>query len=298
MSEIQLSLKVEVTKEINGVEMGVLSDGRSYLTGRGLARLCGVVPSAIISQATNWLNGRRDGRLSQMMLDQGIDGDSLFVEITDNGQTVHAYPEDVCMLVLEYYAFETAKPSDAARHAYRTLSRAGLRAFVYSALGYSPLAVPAGWRQFHDRMTLVSAPIGYFSVFKETADFVIGAIRNGLPVDDHTVPDISVGKAWAAFWTECGLDSKYGERIKHEHNYPDYFPQSASNPQDIWVYPVVALGEFRMWMQRTYIPEKLPKYLDGKVKKGALPASVAQVLALAASAPEPAQLGSPSSATA
>jgi len=36
------SVGVAVSKEIDGVEMGVLLDGRSYFTARGLARICGV----------------------------------------------------------------------------------------------------------------------------------------------------------------------------------------------------------------------------------------------------------------
>lgn len=285
----QLSLtQVAVAKEINGIEMGVLSDGTSYLSGKSLARLCGVAESSISEQASNWRSGKRVGKLPQWLLNHGIDRDSLYIETSVAGRKTYAYPDDVCMLVLEYYAFESGKPAENAQQLFRALARAGLRVFVYNAVGYDPSsAVPAQWRQFHDRMTLASAPIGYFSVFKETADFVITAIRGGFPVDEHTIPDISVGIAWGKHWTDKGFDDGYGKRIKHDHNYPEYFSQAASNPQPIWVYPVAALGEFRTWMQRTYVPEKFPKYLEGKVTKGALPASVAEVLALGAAAPEP-----------
>ena len=37
---------------------------------------------------------------------------------------------------------------------------------------------------------------GWWSVFSETAHVVLNAIRNGLIVDSHTIPDISVGLAW------------------------------------------------------------------------------------------------------
>lgn len=52
-----------VAKEVDGVEMGVLEDGTAFLTGRGLARACGVVPSAIIGQAAEWASGKRTGEL-------------------------------------------------------------------------------------------------------------------------------------------------------------------------------------------------------------------------------------------
>ncbi len=38
-----LDLGIERQIEIDGIGMGVLSDGTPFLTGRGLARLCGVL---------------------------------------------------------------------------------------------------------------------------------------------------------------------------------------------------------------------------------------------------------------
>ena len=46
--------KIAVAKEVDELEMGVLEDGTPFLTGRGLARACGVPPSAIIQQAATW----------------------------------------------------------------------------------------------------------------------------------------------------------------------------------------------------------------------------------------------------
>jgi hypothetical protein len=99
-----------------------------------------------------------------------------------------------------------------------------------------------------------------------------------------------VGKAWGAYWAEKDLASLFGERVKHDHNYPDYFPQAASNPQPMWIYPVQALGEFRLWLYREYVPARFPKYLDAKVKKGVLPASTAEMLIAAATPPSAPQL--------
>ena len=102
--------------------------------------------------------------------------------------------------------------------------------------------------------------------------------RNGLKVDYENVPDISVGKAWSAYWVDNKLDVDHDQRIKHDHNFPDYFPQAMSNPQPMWVYPNSALGVFRNWLQGDYIPNKFPKYVEYKVSKGALPASMAELL--------------------
>lgn len=40
--------------EIDGIQMGVLSNGTPYLTMRGLAIMCSVAPSVIQGIAANW----------------------------------------------------------------------------------------------------------------------------------------------------------------------------------------------------------------------------------------------------
>jgi len=50
----QLDLGIERHIEIDGVGMGVLSDGPPFLTGRGLARLCGVVHRVIQAMGEEW----------------------------------------------------------------------------------------------------------------------------------------------------------------------------------------------------------------------------------------------------
>jgi hypothetical protein len=66
-------------------------------------------------------------------------------------------------------------------------------------------------------------------------------------------------------------------RMKYEHSYPEYFPQSASNPQLPNCYPDEALGEFRKWMRETYLPKHLPNYIGTKVKQGMIPGPSAQI---------------------
>src|SRR5947209_16586829 len=50
----QPSLFVDKEKEIDGVGMGVLSDGTAFLTGRGLARLWGVSNARIVELGQEW----------------------------------------------------------------------------------------------------------------------------------------------------------------------------------------------------------------------------------------------------
>jgi hypothetical protein len=113
-------------------------------------------------------------------------------------------------------------------------------------------------------------PAGFYSVFREMSEFLLRAIQAGLRIDERTVPDISVGKMWSAYWEAQGYDARYGARFKAPHNYPDYYPQAASNPQDIWVYPVESLGAFRTWLDTQYLPNSFPTYLGGKVQRKTL----------------------------
>lgn len=81
------------------------------------------------------------------------------------------------------------------------------------------------------------------------------------------MPDISVGMAWGKHWSKNSFDSKYGQRIKHQHIFPEDFPQR--DPM-AWIYPVDALGEFRNWMDNVYVTDKFGTYLTNKVRKGSL----------------------------
>jgi len=274
--------------EVNGVEMGVLRDGTPYLSSRGLARLCGVVPSAVINQVAAWDAGNRDSKLARFFNDHGYTNEHVYLEVGRQKSEGRAHSEQVCMLFLEYYAFVADRPSKQAEVAFRNLARAGFRVFVWGALGYTPPSakVPDAWRHFHDRMLLQTAPMGFFSVFKETADFVLASIREGMPVDQQTIPDISVGQMWSKYWQENNLEEAYGARQRFEHNYPDDYPQAKSNPQEIHVYPVDAVGAFRRWMHTDYIPNKFPSYLATKVKQGVMTTSVAELLIASSVVPE------------
>lgn len=133
------------------------------------------------------------------------------------------------------------------------------------------------WAQFEDRVSLVydSVPVGYFCVFKEIADLFASMISNGADFGTRMILDLSVGGCWGPFWTKNNLESKFGARMKFAHNYPDYFPQSLSNPQDAWCYPEDALPTFKRWLREEYIPKKMPAYLKNQVSQKKLPPQIA-----------------------
>lgn len=291
----QIPLFVDKEKEIDGVGMGVLSDGTAFLTGRGLARLCDVSNARIVEMGQTWkalsTNAMAEG-VKKILREKGVMPDEPYIEITQRSGSFYAYPDAVSLAVLEYYAFDA--PTEHAKKNFRLLAGKALHDFIYAQVGYDPGShVPEQWRQFHDRVSLTynSVPAGYFSVFKEIADIIVHLGQMGLTIDSHFVPDISVGIHWAKHWVDQSLAENYGERIKFEHNYPAYFPQAASNPQLPWCYPEMALGEFKRWVRETYIKAgKFRKYLEDQVAKKALPPSFAQIAVSAYDDREPRKL--------
>ena len=285
-TQMQLGLGIEHFKEIDGVGMGVLSDGTPFLTGRGLARLCGVAHSVVQDISEEWTPDQqtpRATRLREILTSHGIAvGGAPFIPIQQRSGVFYAYTDDVCLAILEYYSFD-AGPNirEEAQRNYRLLAGKALRDLIYTQVGYDPSKkLPERWRQFHDRVSLTynSVPAGFFGIFKEMADMIVTLGQAGLHIDSNFVPDISVGQHWATHWRNSNFDQVYGERIKFEHNYPSYFPQAKSNPQEPWCYPEMALGEFRRWLREAYIGDgKFKNYLDAKVKERALPISFAQL---------------------
>ncbi len=52
--QLTINLKIEKQVKRDGVDMGVLSDGTAFLSGRGLARLCGVSSSTMSEILADW----------------------------------------------------------------------------------------------------------------------------------------------------------------------------------------------------------------------------------------------------
>jgi hypothetical protein len=289
--QLRLDLQVAAEREIDGVGMGVLSDGQPFLTIRGLARMCGVDHSSIVRITADWLQTplkAREQKIRELVRAQGADDTVAFIAVPKAGVIHHAVPDAVCMAILEYYAFEARQGNtDQAAKAYRILARKGFRDFIYAQVGYNPTgSANVAWQQFHDRVSLSyhTVPDGYFSIFKELADMCVTLIRGGAALGPTFIPDISVGQLWAKHWAADNLDVVYGPRMKYEHNYPKYFPQAASNPQAPYCYPDEALAEFRKWVKEEYIPKRMPGYLDQKIREGKIAAPAARA-ALDAFAP-------------
>jgi len=279
--QLRLDLQIAVEREIDGIGMGVLSDGTPFLNIRGLARMCGVDHTNIIRITADWLEVPRKTRVQkirELVRAQGANDEIAFIAIVKDGTIHHAVPSAVCMAILEYYAFEAGSGNEAAANSYRILARKGFNDFIYAQVGYNPTGDSnIAWKQFHDRVSLSydSVPDGFFSIFKEISSILVTMIREGATLGEKFIPDISVGLHWGKFWTGENLEVVYGARKKYDHNYPAYFPQALSNPQAAYCYPDDALGEFRKWVREEYLPKKFPNYLNDKVAQKQIGASQA-----------------------
>jgi hypothetical protein len=198
------------------------------------ACVCGIQNAHIGTIGTEWDEEVQKPRITTikgLLSSRGQTPAAPYFDVSDEKRQIYAYPDYVCLAILEYYAFEAGtniKPE--AVQNFRQLAGMALREFIYTQLGYSPSArVPDSLSLFHDRVSLVfhTVPHGYFSIFKEMSDIIVALIRQGANINDKFIPDISVGQHWANHWRDGGLEIVHGERIQYEHNYPSYFPQSA-----------------------------------------------------------------------
>jgi len=290
--QAELDLAIDRDAEIQGVGMGVLSDGTPYLTQRGLAALCGVQNAHIGTISSQWsdLDKPRISAIKAILQKMGLEADKPHIEILHRNVVNFCYPAEVCLAVLEYYAFDAGQFAKIeARDNYRLLAGSKLRDLIYRQVGYDPAGnYNISFQKWHERIELnyQSAPRGFFHVFNEAHTIVYELIVAGANIGDKTVVDISIGQHWSKHWESENLEDRFGERSKYPHRYPDSHPQSKSNPQESWCYPIDALGEFRRWMQDVYIEGgKFRAYLSGKEKKGELAPSIAQLAIAAVEAP-------------
>lgn len=273
----ELDLCIERNAESDGIGMGVLSDGTAYLSQRGLARLCGVENAHIGTMSRDWTDENEKPRIrsiKDILRKSGYEADQTHLEINHKNIIHHCFPCEICLAVLEYYAFDAEQNrQEEALFNFRRLAGSQLRDLIYAQVGYSPSNSngPDKFSKWLERVELnhKSAPIGCFSVFNEAHTIVFEMIEAGIIVDEKTVVDISIGSHWGYYWDENSLGSVYGDRTRWPHRFPLDHPQAKSNPQEAWCYPNAALGEFRDWLQATYLEGgKFRDYLLRKVSRG------------------------------
>ncbi|UZE19621.1 hypothetical protein LOY70_08490 [Pseudomonas sp. B21-054] len=194
--QIKLDLGVEVQGDVNGIEMGVLENGIPFFTQRGLAFVTGAPRSAIQEITQKWIEHYDDQAITkdrisfikEYLFSRRYTDRSLFIETVRDGSPHYAYPDVVCMAILEYYAFETRSPNKQATDNFRNFAALGLRRFIYESLNYKP---GDKWRFHHESVSILNntAPLGHFIVFNEVTGLIVD-----LTLNHKTLPDISVGQ--------------------------------------------------------------------------------------------------------
>ncbi|WP_331042296.1 hypothetical protein [Sphingomonas sp.] len=269
---------------VDPLGMGVLSDGTPFLTQRGLAVLCGVENAHIGTISSQWRDAvpkPRINKIRDILARNGYELTEGHVQVRVGGRTIYAYREEISLAVIEYYAFDAGQfCQEEARDNFRILARKGFRDAIYESVGYQPTRdLGDQWQAFHDRVSLVyhSAPDGFFSIFKESAEITVTLGQSGIFSNENIIPDISIGQCWARHWNDNNLEVRHGARLEYKHYYPGYFPQSVSNPQTPWCYPEAALGDFKRWLREDYIKGgKFRAYLGGQIQRKQIEAQAAQ----------------------
>ena len=195
-----LDLGIERERDVEGIGMGVLSDGTPYLSQRGLASLCGVQNAHIGTISSQWDDEVQKPRITtikRILSEAGSSVSRPHVEVFHKGVIHFCYPADVCLAVLEYYALDAgSNVRSEARKNFRLLAGSKLKELIYSQVGYDPTGTIAEpLRKWHERIELnhQSAPEGYFSIFNEAHTILYELIMAGANVGESMVPDISIG---------------------------------------------------------------------------------------------------------
>lgn len=275
MEQNKLELVPVKMQEVDNISMGVLPNGETFLSLQGLAKFCGVAPSAIIQLSQDWKKGEaqtktRGKQLAQLIL-EWTDSDeipvSLYVEIENTyaiSSVTHAVPESIVMAITDYYAHYAQTTKREAITNYRKAAKLGLRKYIYDRLDYSEEdLIGESWKLLQERILNNESPKGYFTMFDEATTIIASLIRNNIAVDDSIMPDGSLGIHWAKYWKAQSLDGQFGGRIKISHKFPESYRQL---DPEINAYPNEALSEFRTWFQEIYLPKKYPNYVKNKLK--------------------------------
>src|SRR5467141_3467939 len=94
-----LHLGIELNKDVNGIGMGVLSDGTPYLNQRGLASLCGVQNAHIGTISSQW--GEDDKPrikvIQSNLAKAGFTSAAAHIELIHGGQIHYCYPAEICL---------------------------------------------------------------------------------------------------------------------------------------------------------------------------------------------------------
>lgn len=263
---------ITVRKEIReSVEFFTVNKtGESGMSESGLARLVDT-PRKTVSDLLQDLAGGNPRSESL----KHLSGKDLW--LAERGEDNAKIVKDaVCASVIEYYAFDARKTTDAARFAYRKFAQEGIRSWIQGITGWVKTE-NTGQPYWYRRMMLyrekTKIPVGYFSIFEEIISLIGDLEAQGYIIPTGCIPDISVGKCWANHLQKVEKISAKNVGKKYKHYYPDW-----AYPIEAFIYPLELLPKFRIWMEEMYKPLKMMEYFRKK-DPSALP-SVCKLLGL------------------
>lgn len=260
--------------DVDGIEMGVIEDGTPFLTGRGLANVCGISAGTL----SDWgeivpVTGDRfrAGKMAKLLMEHGFEGDRFFEKLIYNGQEANAHPDPVCMAFLEYYAFEAGERcTEEAKNNYRILARKSLQQYIYLHTGYKtsenqniPLLHSSTYIRRLENMRDHEVDDDLWTTFREGAEvllFVEKELR--IPVDRMDLCDGSIGSHWGTY-------RQRKEWVDEAGSYFHVF-RDQRGKQESKAYKMTELPHFRKWLRHSYYPNHLPDYLINKYGKRAI----------------------------
>ncbi|MEO1094582.1 MAG: hypothetical protein AAFX01_06740 [Cyanobacteria bacterium J06638_28] len=257
------------------IEVGLLQDGTPFLSGRGLAKACGISNSTLVSwgEFTPQVGSKyRAGKLANLLTTYHYRGDRLFLRLPSKVKfggkaNVSAYPYQVCMAFLDYYAFAANK--EAARNSLRILSEQQLPNFICNAIAQQPSASESAAKPPEsDRPLRGKVPDNYFGVFQIASRGQLGTAQNGIPLDVPLTSPRNIEKAWSQYWYIHKLWEQHGKRVPYLRRSLDYSPQLTTDGYlKTYLYPASALSDFKHWFYLNYIPDRFPSYRHRKAQQ-------------------------------
>ncbi len=255
------------------LEVGVLADGTPFMSGRGLAKACGVSNGTLVGWGDTVPQvgeQHRAGKLAALLVTYGYGGERLFSRVTGTTPgggrvTVSAYPHPVCMAFLDYYAFEANK--EAARNSLRVLSDRQLPQFIQAQFSQGGMTAdqwshptePAASLPPH-RGTL---PPDYFSLL-HCGEAVL-SLQTLLQQYSQVLYPIHIERAWHHYWAVQKLWIEHGPRVPYERRCLDQAPYvTVEGYITTYLYPCSALAAFQHWLAWVFIPDRSPSYLHRK----------------------------------
>lgn len=231
--------------KFDGIEMGVMIDGTPFATASGLAQMCGVTPKSITDLGefiVDALSKPRGVKICELISrDKNFKGNKFFEKISYKNQIVNAYPDTVCMAVVQYYAFKADDNcTEKAQELAMLLMQTKFRDFVYALVGYNrPKVAFSDYTlsriTHHHTASNNPLPDGYFCLFDKIIEILqkfdsrIGYVMTDQWYDyskgdkRYLEPDISLG----LYFSSLFKDNFYSVRDK----YYDLYNERKNNPR-------------------------------------------------------------------